>query len=161
MITMISIESKSDSLLLELRHAHEQVLCAMEELKRVTCEYSPNERRLTHARWKLSLAGMQRHSTWQRICLFLMSRVSIAEEAELQRLQSIDAKLRTESSEHIGKWTIAAILSDWPGYCDASRAMRWQMIGQMEEEKRILYPLLRTICSSAVSQCATERQIAA
>jgi hypothetical protein len=33
-------------------------------------------------------------------------------------------------------------MGDWPGYCEASNAIRWKMKAAIGGEKRILYPLL-------------------
>lgn len=136
-------QAGSGSLLFDLYRAHEDVLGGMEALGRLTRDPSPDEQSIGIARWKLSQASMRRRLLWARILTHLTPCADAAAKEELLRLQKLDIELLGASTAHIGTWTTDAIVRDWPGYCAASREMRWKMIARMEEEKRVLYPLLR------------------
>lgn len=139
-------QADSGSLLVDLHRAHEDVLGSMEELCRLTRDWLPDEQALGCARWKLGKAGMLRRRLWARILGHLAPTVDRDARDELLRLQKLDIDLLCASTEHIRRWTIESIVGDWQGYCAASRAMRSKMISRMEEEKRVLYPLLRAGC---------------
>lgn len=136
-------QASGGSLLFDLHRAHEDVLGGMEELGRLTRDSGPDEQLLCKARWKLSQASMRRRLLWARILGHLAPIAEPGVRNELMRLQELDIELLGVSTAHIGQWTTESIVRDWPGYCAASREMRRKMIARMEEEKRILYPLLR------------------
>lgn len=136
-------QASSGSLLFDLHRAHEDVLGGMEELGRLTRDIRPDEQSLCNARWKLSRASMRRRLLWATILTHLAPSADANVTDELLRLQQLDIELLGASTTHITTWTTESIVRDWPGYCAASREMRWKMIARMEEEKRVLYPLLR------------------
>lgn len=136
-------QASSGSLLFDLHRVHEEVLGGMEELGRLTRDSSPDEQSLGNARWKLSRASMRRRLLWARILTHLAPSAEAAVRDELLRLQQLDIELLGASTTYITTWTTESIVRDWSGYCAASREMRWKMIARMEQEKRILYPLLR------------------
>jgi len=117
----------------------------MEALIRLTWGAPPDRVLLCNARWALSRASAGRRLLWADILHFLAPVADREAALELRRLQDIDIALVRASADHVGRWTIAAILADWPGYCEASQAMRGRMISAMEAEKQILYPLLRSM----------------
>lgn len=143
MSSVPDFRANGGSLLMDLHRAHEDVLGGMEELGRLTRDSLPDDQALSSARWKLSQASMRRRLLWARILGHLAPVVDRDANDDLLRLQKLDIELLGASTDHIKKWTIDAIIADWPGYCLASRHMRWKMIARMEEEKRVLYPLLR------------------
>lgn len=157
----VEIIHMKDSLLLELHLAHERVLGAMEVLGRLTRECAPNEDRLSNARWKLSAASMHRRLLVRTIHDRLAPSATMTEAVDLRRLQILDAEIRQASTDHISNWTTSAILLDWPGYCEASIAIRGEMIGYLEEEKRVLNPMLRFSRTSPQRHDDRDRPVAA
>jgi hypothetical protein len=141
----LEVQPGSDSLLLELHRAHDFIVQAMEGLIRLTGSSRADEAQLREARLKLDHASIRRQLLWADILHFLSSKVGRFAKGQLQRLQEIDIELVRASAEHARTWTAEAIFANWPGYCEASGAIRSKMIAAMEAEKRILYPLLRNI----------------
>lgn len=142
-------QSSGGSLLFDLHRAHEDVLGGMEELGRLTGERAPDGRSLNSARWKLSRASMRRRLLWAKILRYLAPSADAGVRHELLRLQRHDIELLGASTLRIQNWTTESIVRDWPGYYAAAREMRQRMLARMEEEKRILYPLLRACVSTS------------
>jgi hypothetical protein len=132
----------SRSLSRELRRAHEQVFRAAEGLEAVTLEEAPDEQALSQARWRLSSASLERRLLWGKILAHLVPVSAGPAAAQLRRLQDLDIRLLRASTQHVREWTLQAIFSDWQGYRNASRDMRWRMITCIEQERMILYPML-------------------
>lgn len=140
-------QSDPNALLLELHHAHDGIVWAMEGLIRLTSGSLPDQYILNDARWNLSRASTSRRLLWASILHYLSPKVGGFAAHELRRLQETDIELLQASAEHVRNWTAETIFADWPGYCEASQAMRGRMIAAMESEKRILYPMLRDAAS--------------
>lgn len=100
------------------------------------------DRLYASARWRLSQASLKRRTLWVRIFEHLVPRAGPRDAADLQSLQTANVEMLRYSAAHVGKWTIDTIEADWPGYCEASRAIRWKMKAGMGAEKRVLHPLL-------------------
>jgi hypothetical protein len=132
----------SQGLLSGLRAAHCEVLKCIAELESVTGETKPDASRYTAARFRISRASLERRSLWQRARRHLQSKVTAADAEQIRLLASIDSDLGRFTADHVGRWTVAAIQSDWTGYRDASRSMRQRMSECIKAEKQILYPLL-------------------
>ena len=132
----------SEGLLTGLRAAHCEVLKCIAELARVTGEPGPDVSRYTAARFRISRASLERRSLWQRARRHLQSKITAADAEKIRFLASIDSDLGRCTTDHVGRWTLAAIQRDWPGYRDASRHMRQRMSECIKAEKQILYPLL-------------------
>lgn len=62
--------------------------------------------------------------------------------SNFQCLQEADMAMLRASSEHVRKWTVETILSDWTAYCAASREIRWKMDAAMNTETRLLFSML-------------------
>ena len=102
----------------ELKEAHESVLGAIGELAELTRGSVPSKGELASVRWRLSAASLSRRLIWGRIHAFLSRRVSDpAVDRDLRHLQETDMRLMRTSTEHVGRWSLEAILGDWAGYC--------------------------------------------
>ena len=132
----------SERLLMELCHAHEALQKAMSRLGALTHGPLPTNNCVVEARWQISRASLSRRMLWGRIHTHLSTRASPKTANALKKLQESDMALLRASSQHVGKWTIEAVLSDWEGYAPASRDIRWKMSSAISLEKRLLYPLL-------------------
>lgn len=133
----------SARLLDKLGNAHEALLCAMEVLDGITREREFNSARFTSARWRISQASLARRTLWGTIFRHLMPRVSGEDAADLQALSQADGEMLRHSANHIANWSPALIEADWGGYCRASRAIRRRMNACIDDERRILYPILK------------------
>lgn len=155
MATMMSAQngtmsSRSTTYLTELRHAHGKLLQAMGDLDKITRGPVPPKQGIVEARWNISRASLTRRLLWHRIDKYL-SNPLLGYEPTLAQLRQTDQNLLRASSEHVGRWTIDRILSDWPAYCQASHAIRWKMKAAIEGETRLLYPLLENALPSSVN----------
>ena len=131
-------------LLENLKKAHADLLAAIEELARLTRGPVPDKKRLVSIRWKVSDASLIRRLLWGRIHASLVGHADARVERDLRALQDADIRLIRHSAKHVARWTADAILEDWTGYCRASDAMRGAMIDAINEEKRLLYPILES-----------------
>lgn len=132
----------SPQFLRELKVAHTKLRSAMADLDVLTRGPIPEKEQVIDARWAISRASLARRTLWNQIYRHLSVRVSGEDARELQRLFENDMALLRCSSEHIGKWTITAVMNDWAGYCEASRAIRWKMQSAIGGEQRVLYPMI-------------------
>lgn len=129
-------------LLIDLKQAHDGLVAAMAELALVNRDAVGDRTRFTNARWRISQKSLGRRLLWNRILAYLQPRVGAEDAATLTQLQKADAELLRHSASHVRDWTTNAIEQKWGGYCEASRAIRWQMSSSIGAEKRLLYPLL-------------------
>ena len=129
-------------MLTELKNAHDDLLSGLTAMDAVTSEPLAERYKHSNARWRLSQGGLKTTIALRNIFAFLKLRVSPAEAAEIRLLQAAEMKLLRHSSAHVGKWAIAGIEADWPGYCSDYRAFRSILMASISAEKRILYPLL-------------------
>jgi hypothetical protein len=133
-------------LLTELKDVHRQILDWIDELEALTRLPEPERTRLTGVRWRLSQASRHRTDIIEDHIARLLTRASDNRLlADLQQLRALGVELRQVSADHVIHWTIERIVDDWPGYCRASFAMRASMKARIEEERRVLYPLLRDV----------------
>ncbi len=135
----------SSPLIAELETAHSKLLDAMDALDRLTRGPPPEKGELVDTRWKVSSASLARRLLWGRIATVLSGRGRARENDQLRRLHAIDNELVKTSTKHVNQWTVDAILSNWDGYCSASRDVRSKMAAAIASERDILVPLLRTL----------------
>ncbi|SDC04594.1 hypothetical protein SAMN05444678_101212 [Sphingomonas sp. YR710] len=130
-------------MLAELRDAHAEIVAWIDELELLTSFEMPDRVQLTGVRWRLSQASRRRSDIIEsNVYRALLSGADGAEREQLLKLKAIGVELRQYSARHVNEWTIEKIVEDWPGYCRASLAMRNSMRARIEEERRVLYPLL-------------------
>lgn len=130
-------------MLSELRDAHAEIIAWIDELEILTSFESPDRVQLTGVRWRLSQASRRRTDIIeQRVYQALLAVANDRDRDDLLRLKAVGSELRQYSARHTDEWTIERIVDDWPGYCRASFAMRNSMRARIDEEKRLLYPLL-------------------
>ena len=151
-----TVTSPAALLLAELRHVHELLLRHIAELERITRGPAPEEKRFTKARWNLSRASLKRRMLWARILGYLRPLVGERDASDLRRLQDTDIELLRTSIRHVARWTTENALSDWRGYCAASRIMRGKMAAAIEGERRVLYPMLEEIARRQVGGARDE-----
>jgi hypothetical protein len=147
-----SVQATSAALLTELRAAHAALLDSIAELEKACALPVPGEAPFTAIRWTLSGASLTRRMLWAKILGFLVPLVAQGEEeadraaaADLRRLQEGDIALLRASTAHVGRWSAENALADWAAYCEASRIMRGRMEAAIEEERRVLYPMLERL----------------
>ena len=132
----------SNSLLGELREAHEVLIAAMNVMDRLTRQSEADPSCFANARWRISQASLARRTLWSVIFRHLLPQANPKEVVELERLATADREMLRHSANHIFMWLPSKIEVDWKGYCEASLAIRWRMKACLGAERRILYPLL-------------------
>jgi hypothetical protein len=135
-------------MLTELKSAHDDLLSGLTAMDAVTSEPLAERHKHSNARWRLSQGGLKTTIALRTIFAFLKPRVSEAEAAAIRTLQAAEMKLLRHSSTHVGKWAIAGIEADWPGYCSDYRAFRSILMASISAEKRILYVLADIVDAS-------------
>lgn len=130
-------------MLVDFKERHKKLLLAMSDLDKLTRGPLPTKERVIDARWNISRASLARRTHWNLIYSQLLCRAPQGDAKELRRLRENDMVLLRFSSEHVGKWAILAVMEDWPGYCEASRAIRWKMQAAIGAEQRVLYPMIQ------------------
>ena len=129
-------------MLAELRRAHADLLACIEELEQLAREDAPDRARLAKIRWKLSRASGARRKLVAAAHAQLSTALSGPDRERLATLMEEGAQSVAQSSHHVGRWTVDAIMVDWDGYRAASEAMRRTMRARIRSEQRALYPLL-------------------
>lgn len=130
-------------LLAELERAHDELLSAIATMDAVTHKPTAARDQYINARWRISRASLNRRTLWGKIFQHLSPRVNPSDAAALRSLQSANHDTLHRSAAHVGKWTVALIEADWPGYCEASDAIRAKLKDRLDADKRILCPILR------------------
>lgn len=126
----------------ELKQAHEVLLGCISELEAALAEEFLDASTLARIRLKLSKASSARRRVVAGAIQDLSARANASEAARLTLLRENDGPVLAASSNHVGAWSIDAILADQEGYRTASTAMRKSMRERIATEKAILYPLL-------------------
>lgn len=127
----------------QLRKIHAELDLALSAMDAASEGASPDRGNYSTSRWKLSVASRNRRSLVGRICQCLGPLASPEDKIILDRLYQDDMQMLRHSVAHVGEWTLDAIQQNWVGYREASRKVRATMTARIEEEKRLLYPLLR------------------
>lgn len=129
-------------MLAELKQAHEALLACIAELEKLTRDKKPDPERLASVRWRLSRSSARRRKLVETACDLLMADPRTIDKARVEALRQESAATVSASSRHVGRWTMANILDDWSGYCEASAEMREAMRNRIAREQYALYPLL-------------------
>ena len=127
----------------ELHDLHVQLLLMLDELEALTANPGPDEAALAGLRYRLTRTSGARRRLVDALCVDLKPRLVQDEQAALQALHETNTAAMTASSEHIGTWSLREVVKNWPGYCQASSALRRSMRAQIETEKALLYPHLQ------------------
>lgn len=129
-------------MLTKLKAAHAELRAAIAVLAAETARAAPDPAALPAARLKLTRASSRRRTLVQ--CLIATELHGLPSETahRVEALRRNSYDMAVLSSEHIGRWTLRAILADWAGYQQASIQIRAAMLRRMEEEMTVLYPLL-------------------
>jgi hypothetical protein len=126
----------------ELHDLHAQLLQMLDELEELTGRPSPDEAALASVRYRLTRTSSARRRVVDALCAECKRTVPREEAGALVALHDTNTAAMTASSEHIGTWSLREVVKNWPGYCQASSAMRRSMRAQIEAEKAALYPHL-------------------
>lgn len=142
---LINSRPMFDSMLAELREAHQQLLAEMANIDALTRAPQPGTEEFATARWRISQANLLRRKLSTTIRDALLLDISEQGKATLKLLQEADQEMMLKSRAHVSSWTTEKIRMNWPGYCEASRLIRWHMDAHIALEQRFLYPILERL----------------
>lgn len=132
----------ASSLLNQLRGTHRALIGEICQMEALTAEPKFDPARCMARRWKISQAGLARHTLSARICDYLAERCEPQDVELVQEVRNADRELLRCSAGHVSTWRAQTIGADWRGYCQASREIRARLFEQVKLEQRLLYPLL-------------------
>lgn len=131
--------------LVQFEFAHEQLLKAVAGLAAVTGEPVPCRERYTATRCRIVKASRARLELWEVVRAHLFQQVGGPTRALLFKLAAENIELREAVSAIIARWSSEAIESDWGGYCEAARQVRWKQMSIIRHERRDLLPILQRL----------------
>jgi len=131
-------------LLGQLKDIHTQVRMTVGELADILAETSPDLQRLAKTRMKLTKLTGKWRTLVQCTILPELSEVGPAHARQLAELRREAAEFAVKKSGHIARWSSRATEADVAGYRRASADMRRALLGRIDLEAGILYPLLTT-----------------
>lgn len=137
-------------MLAKLKALHDELLAAISGLTALTDRGLPDRSRLADQRLALSRASAARSLLLElEIYPYLLATLPAEDAQAVRRLRTEALAQRVSSAGHVGRWTIDAAMADWPGYCEASRAMRTAMRQQIAAEQSLLYKHLEVPARNA------------
>lgn len=134
--------ARAAELLSQLRSADADVLRSLAEMGRVTARPAGDKYDYTRARFAISQASIVRWTLVMRICDYLIPRVSTSDSDTLRRLHERQSDTLRRFKNHLERWSSRDVADDWQGYRAASRALQRRNRRNVEDERRLLYPLL-------------------
>ena len=147
--------SKDHALLSQLKDAHRQMREAIAELASVLSEPHPDFQALSRARMKLTRTSGRWRTLVQCTILPALNDIAPAQMQQLDALRRDAAAFAVRKSDHIARWSIRATEADIAGYLRASADMRRSLLGRVDREAAILYPLLEAKAAAAGVPCLT------
>jgi hypothetical protein len=129
-------------LLSQLKHAHAQMRETIAELAGILSEPHPDFQAVSKTRMKLTRISGQWRTLVQCAILPALNDIPPDRTHELDALRREAAAFAVRKSDHIARWSIRATEADIAGYQRASAEMRRSLLGRIDREAAILYPLL-------------------
>jgi len=136
-------------LLSQLKDAHRQMRDTIAELASGLSEPHPDFQALSKTRMKLTRISGQWRTLVQCRILPALNDVAPAQQQQLDMLRREAAAFAVRKSDHIARWSIRATEADIAGYRRASADMRRSLLGRVDREAAILYPLLEAKMAAA------------
>lgn len=136
-------------MLSQLKHAHAQMRETIAELASVLSEPHPDVQALSRTRMKLTRVSGQWRTLVQCVILPELNDIPPDRTHQLDALRREAAAFAIRKSDHIAHWSIRATEADIAGYQRASAEMRRSLLGRIDREAAILYPLLEGKAAAA------------
>ncbi|MBS0477782.1 MAG: hypothetical protein JSR79_00590 [Proteobacteria bacterium] len=132
-------------MLAKLKSLHGEILAGIATLESIVSADSPDPAALARARWQLTRASRNRGLLIAGDIFAAIERSGRIDAGALAALRADHHAAIAASSRHIAAWTPERILSDWPGYQQASAKHRASMRERIAAEQSALYPILERI----------------
>ena len=135
-------------MLIQLQALHVELRESLRNLASSLRKVEPDHDAVSAARLKLAKIQRRRRSLIHSSILPQLRGAPDPAGTQIAALMLEDARVATELSTHIGRWTTSSIRADWASYQRASAHMRASVLRQMEREATVLYPLLEDMAGS-------------
>jgi len=126
----------------KLKAIHHEQRDAVASLATILSQPDQDGDALAAARLRIMKLNRRRLSLIECSILPLLHDVPPAEAGALSELRLEAAKHAVNMTQHIARWTLPAICSDWDGYGRASAEMRREVLRRLDREAEVFYPLL-------------------
>lgn len=123
----------------EIEQLHAYQLALLDRLENITAAPLCDQAELANLRLKLIRATRERHDLLHSRIFPDLQRASAKVTSMVERLRTKEEAVRRASAQHIGIWSMDAILSDWAGYCAASTTMRSLIRAQIAAEQEVIF----------------------
>ena len=133
----------SASLERDIREAHASLQACFRQMEEVLARPEFDATALTTVRLKLAGLRLTRGPLITRVALGLAGKLTKEEAAMLAELRSSHLSLLQTATAHTSKWTIDAIVSNWPEYRRETRNLMQRWVAKSEREQRLVCPLVR------------------
>jgi len=133
----------------KLKAIHQEQREAVASLAAILSHPDRDGDALAAARLVVMRINRRRLSLIDCAILPLLPDAGPADARALSELRLETATHAIRMSQHITRWTLTAICSDWDGYKRASAEMRREVLRRLDREAEVLYPLL-TLRETAV-----------
>ncbi len=130
-------------MLAQLKGLHGELRGAIAVLAELLSRAEPDEVALPAARLRIARLSRQQRSLIECTILPLLHDASPSDARAISELSLSIAAQSIKYSEHIGRWTRNAVLTDWAGYRRASVDLSQELLRMAEREAVVLYPLLQ------------------
>jgi hypothetical protein len=131
-------------MLAELERHHSTLMELLNMMRRLTDEEHLSREDVTRTRLLLTKASTARTNFLAtEVYPALLASPDGATVERVRQLQRDTSGDRTRSSAHIGKWNTESISADWSGFRRDARRIIAMMVDRIDQERSVLYPLLR------------------
>jgi len=138
-------------LLSQLKNAHDEMRAAIMELADVLSTPERDFQALAKARMKLTRASGKWRTLVQCEILPRLNDVSPDVARQIAELRRESAEFSVRKSQHIARWSGRATEADIAGYLRASAEMRRLLLGRLDREAALFYPLLEARAEAIVT----------
>jgi len=141
--------NRAEALLEAMGKAHEAVLLHIESMAVATADPAKYDEAYKLARWQLSDASLKRRINFRAVYDGMSAVMPVEDAAALRNLLEEDGAQSLDSADHVRRWSPEAVAHDWPGYCEASAAIRDRMKKRLVQEALVVLPMLQRVLRSS------------
>ena len=135
-------DRRARDLLSRLEHAHATLIAAMAAYDEITRRPLADRSRYIPARMRVSDANFARRKLVKQCFEYLHPIVEPATAQALEACNRDNLDSLRHSAAYFARWSTDSIEREWHAYCRASREIRARIRAEIEEDRRLLYPLL-------------------
>lgn len=138
-------------MLTQLKDVHEEMRAIIAELANVLSATERDFQALARTRMKLTRTSGKWRTLVQCEILPQLNDVSPDLARQIADLRRESAEFGVKKSQHLARWSARAAEEDIAGYMRASAEMRRLLIGRIDREAALFYPLLEAKAAAAAA----------